>query len=47
LILQGLALAFVVGSYLIAEQLRYRRPARQGARTAARLDSPPDAATAA
>jgi high-affinity iron transporter len=47
LILQGLALAFVVGSYLIAEELRYRRPARKGARSATRLDSPPDAATAA
>jgi high-affinity iron transporter len=47
LILQGLALAFVAGSYLIAEELRYRRPARRGARTATRLDSPPDAAGAA
>jgi hypothetical protein len=37
LILQGLALAFVVGSYLIAEELRYRRPVRKGARPAARL----------
>jgi hypothetical protein len=37
LIRQGLALAFVVGSYLIAEELRYRRPVRKGARPAARL----------
>jgi len=44
LILQGLALAFVVGSYLIAEELRFRRPVRKGARPATRLDSPPDAA---
>ena len=44
LILQALALAFVVGSYLIAEELRDRRPMRKGARPATRLDSPPDAA---
>ena len=44
LILQALALAFVVGSYLIAEELRYRRPMRKGARPATQLDSPPDAA---
>ena len=44
LILQGLALTFVVGSYLIAEELRYRRPVRKGARPAVRLDSPPETA---
>ena len=46
LILQGLAPAFVVGSYLIAEEFRYRRPVRKGVRPAVRLDSPPDTAAA-
>ena len=33
---------FVVGSYLVAEELRYRRPKRHGEAAAMRPDSPPE-----
>ena len=42
LVFQALALAFVVGSYLLAEELRYRRPKRHGEAAATRPDSPPE-----
>jgi len=42
LALQGLALAFVVGAYLLAEELRYRRPKRRGLPAAIRLEAPPE-----
>jgi high-affinity iron transporter len=42
LVLQGVAAGFVVGSYLLAEELRHRRPARRGARPAIRLEAPPE-----
>jgi high-affinity iron transporter len=45
--LQALALLFVIGSYLLAEELRYRRPKRQGHTPATRLDTPPNTTTAA
>jgi high-affinity iron transporter len=47
LVFQALAVAFVVGSYLLAEEVRYRRPRRRGAVPGSRLDAPPDAAAAA
>jgi high-affinity iron transporter len=39
---QALALAFVVGSYLLAEELRYRRPKRRGEAAATRPEAPPE-----
>jgi high-affinity iron transporter len=44
---QALAVLLVVGSYLLAEELRYRRPARRGLQPAVRLERPPEPATAA
>ncbi len=42
LLLQGAALVFVVGSYLLAEELRHRRPRRRGGTPAIRLEAPPE-----
>jgi high-affinity iron transporter len=42
LALQALALLFVTGSYLLAEELRHRRPRRQGHPGARRPQAPPD-----
>jgi high-affinity iron transporter len=39
---QALALGLVVGSYLLAEELRYRRPKRRGEAAATRPESPPE-----
>jgi len=39
--IQVLTALLVVGSYYLAEYLRFRRPARQGARTAVRAESAP------
>ena len=38
---QLLAAAFVVGSYVLAEHLKVRRPARRGEQPAVRADAPP------
>ncbi len=47
LVLQAIALGFVVGSYLLAEELRHRRPVRRGERPAIRLEAPPERRTSA
>jgi high-affinity iron transporter len=41
LVFQAAAALFVVGSYLLAEELRYRRPTRLARTAAARIDAPP------
>jgi high-affinity iron transporter len=46
-IAQVLAALFVVGSYLVAEHVMVRRPARRGERPARRAEAPPVAAPAA
>jgi high-affinity iron transporter len=39
---QALALGLVAGSYLLAEELRYRRPRRRGQMPATRPEAPPE-----
>jgi high-affinity iron transporter len=47
LVCQAVAAGFVLGSYELAEQLRYRRPRRRGDTPARRPDAPPDPRAAA
>jgi high-affinity iron transporter len=42
LVLQAIAIGFVAGSYVIAGELKRRRPMRRGERPAIRLEAPPE-----